>query len=60
MEGYLCCSRRIYTGQTHIGLFPPEEPDHTLPDEDNGQITTPSYLDEKTASGCLLSSFEQE
>lgn len=54
LEVYPCCSRYIYWGQTHTA-FSPQEPDHTLPNQGNGHITAPSYLDEKTASGCLVS-----
>lgn len=59
MEGYLCCNPQTYRGHTHTA-FSPKEPDHTLPNQDNGQISTLSDLDEKTAWGCLVSHFEQE
>ncbi len=57
VEVYLCCSPQTYKN-THTA-FSPEEPEHTLLNPDNGHTSAPSYLDEKTASGCLVSKFEQ-
>lgn len=57
----ICAVIHRPTEETHIHTaFSPEEPDHTLPNQDNGQISTLSDLDEKTAWGCLVSQFEQE